>query len=76
MPTKGLNMNIFYRPLYQSPITEFITEIKAKNPDLEAGQRQGRALLWDKPVDREAWSEYRAAQVQQKPYVYQTESQE
>jgi hypothetical protein len=33
-------------------------------------------LLWDKPVDRDAWREYRAAQVTQKPYVYQTESKE
>lgn len=69
-------MNIFYRPLYQSPITEFITELKAKNPELEAGQRQGRALLWDKPVDREALGEYRAARVAQKPYVYQTANKE
>jgi len=30
--------------------------------------------LWDKPVDRGAWQEYRAAQVAQKPYVYQTEA--
>jgi len=76
MLAKGLIMNIFYRPLYQSDITEFLTELKAKNPELEAGQRQGRELLWDKPVDREAWREYRAAQVTQKPYVYQTESKE
>lgn len=65
-------MNIFYRPKYQSNITQFLTELKAKDPELEAKQRQGRALLWDKAVDRGAWSEYREAQVEQKPYVYQT----
>ncbi|MDD2880422.1 MAG: DUF3460 family protein [Rhodoferax sp.] len=69
-------MNIFYRPQYQSVATQFIDELKAKDPELEAKQRQGRELLWDKPVDREAWAEYRAAQVSQKPYVYQTESDE
>lgn len=76
MRAKGLIMNIFYRPLYQSDITEFLTELKAKNPEMEAGQRLGRELLWDKPVDREASREFRAAQVAQKPYVYQTESKE
>lgn len=69
-------MNIFYRPQYQSIATQFIDELKAKDPELEAKQRAGRELLWDKPVDREAWAEYRAAQVSQKPYVYQTENDE
>jgi hypothetical protein len=65
-------MNIFYRPKYLSDATLFLNELKVKNPELEAKQLQGRALLWDKAVDRKAWSEYRAAEVEQKPYVYQT----
>ena len=65
-------MNIFYRPKYQSDVTQFIDQLKTKDPALEAKQRQGRALLWDKAVDRGAWSEYREAEVEQKPYVYQT----
>lgn len=65
-------MNIFYRPQYNSDVTQFIAELKAKDPQLEAKQRQGRDLLWDKAVDRSAWSEYREAQVEQQPYVYQT----
>ena len=65
-------MNIFYRPKYQSDATQFINELKEKDPTLEAKQRQGRELLWDKNVNRSDWSEYRAAQVKQKPYVYQT----
>jgi hypothetical protein len=64
-------MNLFYRPKYESEITRFITELKAKNPAMEEGQRQGRNLLWDKAVDRDAMSEFRAAQVAQQPYVYQ-----
>jgi hypothetical protein len=65
-------MNIFYRPKYQSDATQFINQLKSQIPELDAQQRQGRDLLWDKAVDRSAWSEYRAAEVAQKPYVYQT----
>ena len=64
--------SIFRRPDYQSEATQFIDQLKAKKPDLEAKQRLGRELLWDKTVDRSAWAEYRAAQVAQQPYVYQT----
>ena len=67
-------MSIFRRPDYESEITRFITELKLKTPDLEAQQRQGRELLWDKAVDRGAWREYRDAEVAQKPYVYQTDA--
>jgi Protein of unknown function (DUF3460) len=65
-------MNIFHRPYYQSEATQFIEQLKAKNPELAVKQRQGLKLLWDKAVDWSAWREYRAAQVKQKPYVYQT----
>ena len=65
-------MSIFRRPDYQSEVTQFIEQMKAEKPELEAQQLAGRALLWDKPVDRSAWSEYREAEVPQKPYVYQT----
>ncbi len=66
-------MNIFYRPKYQSDTTQFLEQLKTKKPELEASQRQGRELLWDKKLDRQVWSEYRQAQVPQQPYVYQTE---
>jgi hypothetical protein len=65
-------MNIFRRPDYKSEATQFIDQLKAAQPALEEGQRQGRALLWDKAVDRLAWVGFRRAQVAQKPYVYQT----
>ena len=67
-------MNIFYRPKYQSEVTQFIEQLKSKDPVLEAKQRQGRDLLWDKEVNRSDWSDYREAQVEQKAYVYQTAS--
>ncbi len=66
-------MSIFRRPDYRSEVTQFIDQLKTAKPVLESEQRAGRALLWDKAVDRSAWSEYREAQVAQKPYVYQTD---
>jgi hypothetical protein len=61
---------IFRRPDYQSDVTQFIEQLKAQKPDLEAQQRAGRALLWDKHLDRDALSEWKQARVPQKPYVY------
>ena len=65
-------MSIFRRPDYQSDTTQFIAKLKSEKPSLEAEQRAGRALLWDKNVDRSAWVEFDEAEVAQKPYVYQT----
>lgn len=65
-------MNIFYRPMYRSDATEFLAQLKQKDASLAAKQSAGRALLWNKVVDRLAWRDYRAAQVAQQPYVYQT----
>jgi hypothetical protein len=65
-------MSIFRRPDYQSEVTQFIDGLKAKKPTLEAEQRAGRALLWDRSVNRDDQSEYSEARVAQQPYVYQT----
>jgi hypothetical protein len=67
-------MSIFRRPDYQSEATQFIDHLKTDKPTLEAEQRQGRALLWDKKIDRNAVKEYDEARVEQKPYVYQTDA--
>ena len=67
-------MPFFRRADYQSDTTQFLSEMRQQRPELEARQRQGRGLLWDKQVDREVWTQYRAARVAQKPYVYQTQS--
>lgn len=60
----------FFRKPYQSDVTQFINELKAKKPLLEAEQRAGRDLLWDKQIDRNAQAEYADARVPQSPYVY------
>lgn len=66
-------MTIFRRPDYQSDVTLFIEKLKTDKPTLEAEQRAGRALLWDKNVDRSLQAEIEDGRVEQKPYVYQTE---
>lgn len=66
-------MPLFWKA-YTSDVTQFIDELKAKKPTLEAEQRAGRGLLWDRPIDRVAQSEYREARVPQQPYVYQTKA--
>jgi len=66
-------MPFLWKP-YKSDITNFIDELKSKKPSLEAEQRAGRALLWDRAIDRAAQADWRAAKVPQQPYVYQTKT--
>lgn len=67
-------MSFFRRPDYESDTTQFIKQLKAQKPELDAQQQAGRALLWDKQVDYDIWKEYNSARVAQQPYVYQTRS--
>lgn len=62
-------MPLFWKP-YKSDVSQFIDELKARKPTLEAEQRAGRALLWDRPIDREAEAEARSGHVAQLPYPY------
>ncbi|MCY7314522.1 MAG: DUF3460 family protein [Rubrivivax sp.] len=64
-------MPLFWKP-YKSDISSFIDDLKAKNPTLEQDQRAGRALLWDRNLDRNAQAEWQDAGVKQEAYVYQT----
>ena len=50
-------MSIFHRPDYQSDATQFINQLKATKPELDKQQQAGRALLWDKQVDRQLWND-------------------
>ncbi len=63
-------MPLFWKP-YTSDVTQLVTELKAKKPTLEAEQRAGRALLWDKNLDRSQQAAWQDAKVPQQPYVYQ-----
>jgi hypothetical protein len=64
-------MPFFWKP-YTSDVTAFIDSLKAKKPTLESEQRAGRALLWDRDLDRAEQAEWSQAAVAQQPYVYQT----
>jgi hypothetical protein len=64
-------MPLFWKP-YRSDVTDFIATLKQRDPQLEAKQREGRGLLWDKTQDRDALAEARESRVPQQPYVYQT----
>ena len=66
-------MPLFWKP-YKSEVTSFIEQLKAQRPTLEAEQRAGRALLWDKEQDRTAQAGFDEARVPQQPYVYQTKA--
>lgn len=63
-------MPLFWKP-YTSEVTQLVAELKAKKPSLEAEQRAGRALLWDKTPDRALQQEWQQARVPQQAYVYQ-----
>ena len=65
----GPAMPLFWKP-YQSDTTQFINELKTNKPTLEAEQRAGRALLWDRPQNAEAAAGFKAARLAQPAYVY------
>ena len=65
-------MSIFQRTHYTSEITSFIDELKAKKPTLEAEQRAGRAIWWDKKLNLADEADYDEARVPQQAYVYGT----
>ena len=66
----SLLQRIFRRPDYRSDVTQFIDQLKTDKPELEAQQRAGRSIWWDKNLDREQLEDWKQARVPQKPYVY------
>ena len=67
-------LSIFLRADYTSEITQFIDQLKVDNPMLEAEQRAGRALLWDKTLKSAEQADFLDATVAQPSYVYGTSS--
>jgi hypothetical protein len=58
--------------MYESDHTKFIKELKAANPAIEQGQKEGRALLWDKaPTALTEQDRNKDSRVKQQAYVYQ-----
>lgn len=66
-------MPLFWKP-YRSDVTQFIDSLKQARPTLEQEQREGRALLWDREIDRDEQAQARQARVPQQAYVYQTKA--
>lgn len=57
---------------YVSEFGQFLQQLKRDNPQIEEGQRAGRAIHWDrKPVPLDDQARDRASRVRQQPYVYQ-----
>lgn len=65
-------MSLFRRPDYHSEASLFLDQLKANKPTLEAEQRAGRALLWDKNLNQADQTDYEEARVSQASYVYGT----
>lgn len=60
---------------YESDATLFIKQLKAERPTLEAEQRKGRAIWWDRePLNLERRRQELESQVPQQAYPYQTQS--
>ena len=56
---------------YESELGQFLREMKDRNPDIEPGQKQGRAIWWDKDLDPDLYRRFGESSVPQPAYVYQ-----
>lgn len=56
---------------YVSELTNFLRELK-QQPGIEAGQRDGRAMLWDRQLDADLYRRFRESRLPQPGYVYQS----
>lgn len=62
----------YYREkAYESEHTRFIRELLKQKPHLVEEQAKGRAIWWDKTLDRDERKRFEDARVPQQPYVYQ-----
>jgi hypothetical protein len=59
---------------YRSDATNFIADMKRARPELDAQQRAGRALLWDKNVNLSQAADMQAGDVKKQAYTYQTKA--
>jgi hypothetical protein len=56
---------------YESELTRFLRDLKQQNPAIAADQKRGRAIWWDKNLDRDLNRRFEESGVPQAPYVYQ-----
>lgn len=55
---------------YESEVTGFLRDLKAKNPQIAEQQKKNRATWWDRPQDMETLRERAASTVPQPGYAY------
>jgi hypothetical protein len=55
---------------YQSELTQFLRELREKNPQIYEQQKKNRMTWWDKPQDLQVQRERSASAVAQPGYVY------
>ena len=55
---------------YESDITRFLRELKQQKPEIERGQREGRAIWWDKQLDADQLQRWKESEVKRSGYAY------
>jgi hypothetical protein len=55
---------------YESDVTRLLRDVVAAHPEIEASQREGRALFWDRKPDFETLERERESEVPMKSYPY------
>ena len=55
---------------YESELTQFLRDLREKNPQIYEQQKKNRTTWWDKPQDLQTNRERAAAAVPQPGYVY------
>jgi len=64
-------LNAFKPQNYESEFTKFMRELKQQKPQLEAEQRESRAIWWDHKQDLETQRRDKESRIRQQAYVYQ-----
>ena len=67
----GRFLNAFKAQSYESEFTKFMRELKQQKPQLEAEQRESRAIWWDHKQDLETQRRDKESRIRQQAYVYQ-----
>ncbi len=55
---------------YESELTGFLRTLKQEKPQIEARQREGREMWWDRYPDADEQRRYQDSNVRQGAYVY------
>lgn len=65
-----LRANLWHQRHFTSDTTDYLNELKHKDPTMEARQRAGRGRLWDVTLDPDLEAQFLRGKVAQGEYVY------